>query len=432
MGPAPASESAATSLSERRLSDDERLAALQRAGLLGPELRSTLDELTRLATQVIGVPVALVSLVTDDRQVFVGARGLPEPWASRGQTGLSHSFCRLVIEDDAPLVIEDARVNPRTADNLAVDELGVIAYAGVPLHDPEGQVLGSVCAIADRPHAWTDRELAALEQCNAVVAALVADRLGRSSVGLEQQRVAAQTGDLARRLQRALLPLRLEGELGDRALTAYQPGSERLLLGGDFSDVYLHSNGDLAFVLGDICGHGPESAAMAIGLRASWAALESQRPSPEDLVAQLNLIALREQRGDGGMFTSLILGRICVERASACAINAGHPPAINLDEVREIELPSGPLLGLYPDNRWESAPLPPLSAGILLYTDGLIEGRSSPGVHERWGERRLLATIAAELQADRPRDELPLRLIRAATAAHGDELPDDVAILVIR
>jgi GAF domain-containing protein len=101
---------------------------------------------------VIGVPGALVSLVTDDRQVFVGAHGLPEPWASRRQTGLSHSFCRLVIEDNAPLVTDDARRNPRTAENLAIDDIGVIAYARTPLHDPEGQVLGSVCAIDDQPH----------------------------------------------------------------------------------------------------------------------------------------------------------------------------------------------------------------------------------------------------------------------------------------
>ena len=416
----------------RRLTDEERLIALERSGLLGHGLDQTLGALTRLAAGVIGVPVALVSLVTDDRQVFVGSHGLPEPWASRGQTGLSHSLCRHVIEDDAPLVVEDARLDPRTADNLAVDDLGAIAYLGTPLHDPDGQVLGSVCAIADRPHRWTEHELALLEQFNAVIAGLVADRAGTSSHTHEQLRAAAQTEQLARRFQRALLPVRLEGEFADRAVTAYQPGSERLLLGGDFSDVHLHPNGDLGFVLGDICGHGPESAAMAIGLRSSWGALESQSPPPEDLVAQLNLIALREQRGEGGMFTSLILGRICVEQRSSCAVSAGHPAPIDLGEVRAIDLSPGPVIGLFADARWASAPLPPLPAGMLLYTDGLIEGRAARGARERWGERRLLATVAAELRANRPYAELPLALIRAATAAHGDELPDDVAVLITR
>jgi serine phosphatase RsbU (regulator of sigma subunit) len=415
----------------RRLGDVERLAALERAGLLGSELRQTLAELTRLATRVIGVPVALVSLVTDDRQVFVGAHGLPEPWASRGQTGLSHSFCRLVIEDDAPLVIEDARDDPRTADNLAIDDIGVIAYAGTPLRDPQGRVLGSVCAIDDRPHRWTDDELALLDQFNAVISALVADRSGLVDENREQLRAAVETDRLARRLQRALLPVSLDGD-SDREVSAYQPGSERLLLGGDFSDVHQHPNGDLGFVLGDICGHGPESAAMAIGIRTSWAALEAQRPRLEDLTEQLNLIALREQRGEGGIFTSLVLGRLCAEPGQSRAVNAGHPAPINLADLTEIALPAGRVIGLFADSRYRSGELPPLPAGMLLYTDGLIEGRIARGATERWGEQRLLATIARELRAGRSPADLPLRLIRAATAAHGDELPDDVAILIVR
>jgi hypothetical protein len=109
-------------------------------------------------------------------------------------------------------------------------------------------------------------------------------------------------------------------------------------------------------------------------------------------------------------------------------VNAGHPSPINLDDVGPIELSPGPVIGLFPDAHWTSTPLPPLPAGMLLYTDGLTEGRAVPGSHERWGDQRLLATVAAELRARRPHAELPLSLIRAATAAQGDELPDDVAI----
>ena len=418
--------------SSGRRDDGGRLAALDRAGLLGPDLAQTLAALTELAAEVIGVPVALVSLVTDDRQVFVGSHGLPEPWGSRGQTGLSHSFCRLVVEDDAPLVIADARLNPRTAGNLAIDDIGVIAYAGMPLRDPDGQVLGSVCAITDRPHHWTERELELLQGFNTVVAALVADRVDMFTGAREQLRDAAQTDRLSRRLQRALLPIGLEDGSADRTVVAYQPGSERLLLGGDFCDVLHHPSGDLGFVIGDICGHGPESAAMAIGLRSSWAALESDSPSLDQLAARLNLIALREQRGDGSMFASLILGRLCVDASASRALSAGHPAPINLGDVSEIALPAGPLIGLFADACWTSAPLPPLPLGMLAYTDGLIEGRAAPGESERWGANRLRATVRAQQGSDQPRAELPAALISAATAAHGDELPDDVAILIVR
>lgn len=197
------------------------LVALARAGLTGPALQRTLAELTKLATQVIGVPVALVSLVEEDRQVFVDSHGLPEPWATRGETGLSHSFCRLVVQDGAPLVVEDARRDARTADILAVRDLGVIAYAGTPLRDSDGHVLGSVCAIDTEPHAWTPEELLLLEGFNAVVAGLIEDRAGMSSETREQQSVHAQRDEMARRLQRDLL-LQVEGELAERVVSYYQ------------------------------------------------------------------------------------------------------------------------------------------------------------------------------------------------------------------
>ena len=117
------------------------------------------DRLARIVREALNLPVALVSIVEPDRQVFPGAVGLPEPWQSRRQTPLSHSFCQYVVADQAPLVIEDARLDPRLHDNGAVSDLGVIAYAGFPLRDPAGVVIGSVCAIDNQPRRWQADEL---------------------------------------------------------------------------------------------------------------------------------------------------------------------------------------------------------------------------------------------------------------------------------
>jgi GAF domain-containing protein len=68
------------------------------------------------------------------------------PWASERQTPLSHSFCQHVVESRRPLVVSDAREHPKLRDNVAIRDLGVIAYAGVPLITPTGQVLGTLCA----------------------------------------------------------------------------------------------------------------------------------------------------------------------------------------------------------------------------------------------------------------------------------------------
>ena len=113
------------------------------------------ERFVRLARRQLGVPVALVSLVTAEEQVFPGAAGLPEPWQSTRRTPLSHSFCKHVVSSREPLVVEDAREHPLVCDSLAIPDLHVIAYAGHPLVDADGRVIGSLCAIDERPRRWT-------------------------------------------------------------------------------------------------------------------------------------------------------------------------------------------------------------------------------------------------------------------------------------
>jgi serine phosphatase RsbU (regulator of sigma subunit) len=97
-----------------------------------------------------------------------------------------------------------------------------------------------------------------------------------------------------------------------------------------------------------------------------------------------------------------------------------------------VTLPPGPIIGVFDDVTWESAPLPDRREGVLFYTDGLVEGFAAPGQTERWGTERLLVAIARERARTRELEGLPQRLIRDATEANGDELSDDVAILILR
>ncbi|MEH0981057.1 SpoIIE family protein phosphatase [Micromonospora sp. CPCC 205556] len=143
------------------LTDPARLRSLADTGLEA-EPDEAFDRFARLVSDLLDVPVALVSLVTDTRQFFPGAVGLPEPWAACRQTPLSHSFCQHVVDIELPMVLPDARLYPRVRDSLALPELGVIAYAGVPLTDLDGRVLGSLCAIDHKPRAWTATQLRTL------------------------------------------------------------------------------------------------------------------------------------------------------------------------------------------------------------------------------------------------------------------------------
>jgi GAF domain-containing protein len=121
------------------------------------------DRFARITADRLDAPVALVSLVDVSGQVLPGAFGLPQPWLSERWTPLSHSFCRYVVASGQPLVVQNAHDNPLVSENLAVMELGVIAYAGVPLRVAGGgPVVGSLCAIDHRPRLWTTGQVTEL------------------------------------------------------------------------------------------------------------------------------------------------------------------------------------------------------------------------------------------------------------------------------
>jgi GAF domain-containing protein len=135
--------------------DPERLAELRRVDLLDTPAEEPYDRLARLAAKLLHAPVALVSLVDENRQFFKSCFGLGEPWSSTRQTPLSHSFCQHALEANKPLVIENAHAHPLVRDNAAIRDLGVVAYAGVPLTTGHGQSLGTLCVIDHKPRTWS-------------------------------------------------------------------------------------------------------------------------------------------------------------------------------------------------------------------------------------------------------------------------------------
>ncbi|WP_434740480.1 GAF domain-containing protein [Micromonospora sp. SH-82] len=137
--------------------ESDRLAAIDRAGL-GARPDPWFDSMARIVTRVLQTPVALVTMVLPDRQVFPGLAGLPEPWAVTRQTSLEESFCKDVVLDGA-LVVADARIYAKVRDSRAIADLGVVAYAGLPLTDLDGRTLGALCAIDTSARAWSRGEL---------------------------------------------------------------------------------------------------------------------------------------------------------------------------------------------------------------------------------------------------------------------------------
>ncbi|MGY2080118.1 SpoIIE family protein phosphatase [Modestobacter sp. SYSU DS0657] len=222
---------------------------------LPPQSDPAFERFARLVRRQLDVPVALVTLVSADQQVFPGAAGLPEPWQTTRCTPLSHSFCQHVVRSGAPLVITDARTDPLVADNLAIPDLHVIAYAGVPLTDADGVVVGSLCAIDSRPRTWTDDDLAVLtdlaEACSSQLQLQAAQQRADDAAAHTEQLLGQQE------FERSRWMLALDaGQVGtfDLDLTSGElvvddqllelSGMDRRSFSGRPEDVYAHVHRD--------------------------------------------------------------------------------------------------------------------------------------------------------------------------------------------
>ncbi|HEY2278617.1 MAG TPA: SpoIIE family protein phosphatase [Streptosporangiaceae bacterium] len=262
-GPAamPPTELAAVPAGDSRtsLSSPARLEALRKAGL-SSETDVGMERFARMVAGRLRVPVALVSLVEADRQVFPGMVGLAEPWATRRQTPLSHSLCQHVVATGRPLILADARSDDRTCTSLALGDLGVVAYAGMPLTDSDGHVLGSLCAIDTKPRKWSAQELGDLADLAAActtelrlrIATDVARHAQHQAEAAQNAAEAAQNaaeranaeartyaGQARLALERSELMLQAAEDMADTASLADVREKLRDLVSGDLKPAYV-------------------------------------------------------------------------------------------------------------------------------------------------------------------------------------------------
>ncbi|MFN7134339.1 MAG: diguanylate cyclase, partial [Myxococcales bacterium] len=133
--------------------DRARRRAVDELALQIEPLDETLQQLVERTAREFDVPISLVTLVLEDRQWFKAHVGLAEPLRTERGTPRAWSFCQHVVESGQPMVVADAAIHPLFASNPLVRNGTVRSYAGAPLSTPDGQVLGTLCILDQRPMA---------------------------------------------------------------------------------------------------------------------------------------------------------------------------------------------------------------------------------------------------------------------------------------
>jgi signal transduction histidine kinase len=165
--------------------ESARLAALHDAGVLDTAPEEDFDDIARLAAEICGTPVGLVSLVDADRQWFKAKVGL-----EMAETNRDVSMCAHAINGHDLLEVPDTAIDPRSADNPYVTDGGIRFYAGAPVVLDGTYAVGTVCVVDNKPRQLSEGQRRALRS------------LARhAAVQLELRRYARHAGEIADRMR---------------------------------------------------------------------------------------------------------------------------------------------------------------------------------------------------------------------------------------
>ncbi|MCW2564968.1 MAG: Histidine kinase [Mycobacterium sp.] len=155
------------------ITDPDRLRSLYATGLLDSPPEEVYDRITRAAAAALDAPCAAVSLIDVNRQFYKSTFGMGGTSREERQTPLARSVCQYAVANGAPLILEDARIDPVFKNHPAVLDGSVVAYLGIPLVDHERNAIATLCVFDDKPRLWSTGHVQVLTD----LAELAAERI---------------------------------------------------------------------------------------------------------------------------------------------------------------------------------------------------------------------------------------------------------------
>jgi PAS domain S-box-containing protein len=297
--------------------------------------------------------------------------------------------------------------------------LGTARSVIVPLR-ARGRALGVLAAGFDDLGSGSDEEALALFE----------DLGRRAALALDNARLYEERDQVARTLQRSLLPGELPDIPGVELAGRYVAAGEGNEVGGDFYDCFPTGGGDWALVIGDVCGKGAEAATLTALARYTLRAAAQHTREPRAILLELNEALLRQQLGYRFCTVLYVSLKPHDGHVSACVATGGHPlpMVVRADGTVETVGTPGSLVGILeePDVTEKSIDLAAGDA-LVLVTDGVTEATAAD---RATGPGRLEALLAAYAGAGA--EAIAEAVERDAIESQGGAPRDDVAVLVAR
>jgi PAS domain S-box-containing protein len=410
---------------QRFLADSSALlgASLEPADVLGQVATLAVPEVADwVAVHMPGESgIELVALAHRDPERLERAEELDRQLPTRHDS--PRGVANVLRTGRSELYPDIPQLQPQTDDERArvehAQEFGMRSALIVPMI-ARGKTLGTLTLATDQSgRRFDDHDVRLAEE--------LARRCGTA---VDNARLFAERAYIARTLQQSLLPAELPDIPGIEAAARFRPTGEGNEVGGDFYDLFESGGRGWTVVMGDVCGKGPDAAAVTALARYTLRAAAMRERLPSRSLGLLNEALLR-QRSDRRFCTvAYAYLEPLTEGARIGFASGGHPLPLLLradGSVQAVGEP-GTLLGVLPDPSFEdrSLALAPGDA-LVFYTDGVIEGRGGATALDEEGLAHLVAACAGE-----GADAIAARVEDAAVAAQNGSPRDDIAVLVLR
>lgn len=386
--------------------EEERLAALQRFGILDAPREEEFEDVTRLVARLCDAPIAVITLVDRERQWFVAEVGL-----GVRETPRDVSICSHAILQPGLFIVPDTLLDERFVNNpLVTGEPHLRFYAGALLKTREGQALGTLCVLDYRPRELTETQKEALQ----VLAEQVMKQIELRWLLREQANVLAEKEQaramlasaythekqIAETLQRSLLRnIPNHQFLGLEVEPLYEAAWDEADVGGDFYDAFALSETQVALVIGDVAGKGLAAAARTAEVKYALRAFVQEHPSPARTLARLNdfLCGFHDYGAeDSPRFVVIILALVDTQTGEVtCSLAGAEPPfVLRRGGSADIQPGTGLPLGIeaaaeYETLSWRMEP----GDTLILATDGLTEVRRGNAYLDYTGLVRLACGV---------------------------------------